>query len=90
MSTIKSPCILVCAIERESGHCYGCGRTRDEIAHWTAFSDEVRDFLMKEELPDRVAALPRRERRQTRRSRMAGTATRRDILDLTAKRTTDS
>ncbi len=66
---IQSPCILVCAIEPTSGHCYGCGRSRDEIAGWTAFSDDQRSALM-DELPQRVAKLERRPRRITRRQRM--------------------
>ena len=79
---INSPCILVCAIEPDSGHCYGCGRTRDEIASWINFSDEVREFLMEEELPSRVAKLERKPRRITKRSRQRGATARRDVLDL--------
>ena len=81
--TIKSPCILVCAIEPESGHCYGCGRNRDEIAHWINFSPEFREQIM-EELPARVAKLERRPRRVTRRSRMRGGTKRRDVLDISS------
>lgn len=66
---MESPCIMICSIELESGHCYGCGRTRDEIAGWTLFSPETRKLLM-DELPARVAKLERRPRRQTKRSRM--------------------
>ena len=29
-----SPCILVCSIDTKTGYCFGCGRTRDEIAAW--------------------------------------------------------
>lgn len=72
MSEIKSPCVLVCAIEPVSGHCYGCGRTREEIGAWMNFSPQVRDHLMAEELPQRVAKLERRPRRVTRRARMRG------------------
>jgi len=74
---IESPCILVCAIEPTSGHCYGCGRTGDEIAAWGLFSPEVRRAVM-EELPARVAKLDRPERRVTKRQRQRernGTAT---------------
>ena len=82
---IKSPCILVCAIEPNSGHCYGCGRSRDEIAAWTQFSPEVREYLMEEELPSRVSKLERRPRRVTRRARMRGVNTkRRDVLDISS------
>ena len=48
------------------------------------FSPEVRDYLMEEELPSRVAKLERRPRRVTRRSRMRGTTKRRDVLDISS------
>ncbi|NKB51238.1 MAG: DUF1289 domain-containing protein [Rhizobiaceae bacterium] len=80
---IKSPCILVCAIEPESGHCYGCGRNRDEIAGWMNFSAEFRDQIM-EELPARVSKLERRPRRVTRRARLRGDTKRRDVLDISS------
>ena len=68
---VKSPCILVCAIEPNSGHCYGCGRSREEIGGWMMMTDAERDAVMAT-LPERVSKLERRPRRQTRRSRMAG------------------
>ena len=67
---IPSPCILVCAIEPQSGWCYGCGRTRAEIGGWTTFTAMERDAVMAQ-LPDRVSSLKRRPRRITRRQRMA-------------------
>lgn len=70
MSSIETPCILVCVLEQNSGHCYGCGRTRDEIAEWTIYSDQQRALLM-DELPARVAKLVRPPRRTTKRRRMA-------------------
>lgn len=79
MTTITSPCVLVCSIEPNSGHCYGCGRTTDEIAGWMGFSVEARAALMEDELPIRVSKLERRPRRVTRRNR---TGARRDVLDL--------
>lgn len=68
---LSSPCILVCAIEPASGHCYGCGRSRDEIAGWVKMTEQQRLDIM-ETLPERVALLERRPRRVTRRQRMAG------------------
>jgi len=68
-TTVKSPCILVCAIEPQSGHCYGCGRSRAEIGAWMHYSDDERDAIMAD-LPARVAKLERRPRRVTRRQRM--------------------
>ena len=82
-SPIASPCILVCAIEPESGHCYGCGSSRDEIAGWINYAPETRTQIM-EELPQRVAKLERRPRRVTRRARMRNQTKRRDTLDLSS------
>jgi predicted Fe-S protein YdhL (DUF1289 family) len=79
MNTIPSPCILVCSIEQNSGHCFGCGRTRDEIADWMSMSGEKRLQLMRE-LPERVARLERRPRRETRRSRLSAGRDRQTVL----------
>ena len=79
-ATIKSPCILVCAIEPASGHCYGCGRSREEIADWINYTVKDRDRIM-EVLPDRVAKLERKPRRVTRRSRQRGAVIRRNAFD---------
>lgn len=54
--TIKSPCILVCQLEWQSGRCFGCGRTGDEIQQWLQFSDAQRDAVMQA-LPERLASL---------------------------------
>lgn len=37
---VPSPCIDVCTIDEASGLCQGCLRTLDEIADWSALSDE--------------------------------------------------
>ena len=52
---IASPCTKVCIIDPRSGLCRGCGRTLDEVARWTSFSDSERDRIMTE-LPQRRAA----------------------------------
>jgi len=67
---IESPCILVCTIEQNSGFCYGCGRTSDEIAQWSVMTPAERNTLM-EILPARVAGLTRKPRRKTRRRERA-------------------
>lgn len=67
--TIESPCILVCAIDQATGYCFGCGRTGAEIADWIAMGAVERRAVM-ERLPERLAAIPRRPRRETRRARM--------------------
>ena len=52
---IESPCVKICTLDARSGLCLGCGRTIDEIARWTAMSDEERTRVMAE-LPARLAA----------------------------------
>lgn len=45
---VKSPCINVCKMDEGSGLCLGCFRTLDEIAGWSASSDQARlDILDK-------------------------------------------
>jgi predicted Fe-S protein YdhL (DUF1289 family) len=67
---IASPCILVCSIDLETGFCFGCGRTREEIADWMNASDARRAEIVAR-LPERMATIKRRPRRETRRARMA-------------------
>ena len=68
--SIESPCILVCSIDMKTGLCFGCGRTRDEIAGWMGYTPEIRRQLMAE-LPARLETVERKPRRETRRQRMA-------------------
>ena len=65
-----SPCILVCSIDLKTGYCFGCGRTRDEIAGWLDYSDGERHSVMQE-LPARLETVERKPRRETRRRQMA-------------------
>jgi predicted Fe-S protein YdhL (DUF1289 family) len=65
-----SPCILVCSIDMKTGYCFGCGRTRDEIAGWIDYSDAERQSIM-DVLATRLEKVERRPRRETRRQRMA-------------------
>lgn len=65
-----SPCILVCAIDDKTGYCFGCGRTRSEIAGWMDLTDTERRALM-ETLPARLKTLERKPRRETKRQRLA-------------------
>ena len=67
---IESPCILVCSIDMKTGYCFGCGRTRDEIAEWIGMTPEQRRAVMVL-LPARLETVERRPRRETRRTRMA-------------------
>lgn len=50
---IETPCVQICQIDEASGLCRGCGRTRGEIARWSAFTSEERRKLMAE-LPARL------------------------------------
>ena len=52
---VKSPCVLVCAVDDESGLCLGCFRTLPEIARWSRYTDPERAAIM--------AALPARKSR---------------------------
>ena len=62
-----SPCQLVCSMERESGLCFGCGRTQDEISYWTMKTQEERDAIFLD-LPGRMPPLLKiREERRARR-----------------------
>ena len=45
---IQSPCKLICELDLEAGLCKGCGRSREEIAMWTRYSDAKRAFVMTE------------------------------------------
>ncbi|MBP1850933.1 DUF1289 domain-containing protein [Rhizobium halophytocola] len=68
---MESPCILVCAMDDDkTGYCFGCGRTRDEIAQWIAYSDAERRSIMQA-LPARLETIERKPRRETRRRRLA-------------------
>lgn len=49
---IATPCVMVCAVDGESGLCLGCFRTLKEIAGWRALSDEARAAVMAD-LPSR-------------------------------------
>jgi predicted Fe-S protein YdhL (DUF1289 family) len=70
MTPIESPCILVCSIDDRTGYCFGCGRTRAEIAAWIGMTSPERRAIMAT-LPARLATVERRPRRETRRARMA-------------------
>jgi len=53
---VVSPCNSVCQLERKSGHCFGCGRTGDEITFWLRYTDAERDTVMAA-LPARLTAM---------------------------------
>ncbi|GAA5540620.1 DUF1289 domain-containing protein [Ochrobactrum soli] len=51
-ATIKSPCILICTMDAETGFCLGCARTLDEITRWSRMSAEEQITVLSL-LPDR-------------------------------------
>jgi predicted Fe-S protein YdhL (DUF1289 family) len=52
---METPCVDVCEIDPASGLCIGCGRSVEEIAHWTEMSPTERRAIM--------AILPARRQR---------------------------
>jgi uncharacterized protein len=56
MPAIDTPCINICTLDPHSGLCLGCGRTLEEIAHWSACSNEERRRVMAL-LAERLRAL---------------------------------
>ncbi|MFC6486579.1 DUF1289 domain-containing protein [Nitratireductor sp. GCM10026969] len=69
MTTVETPCILVCSIDEKTGYCFGCGRTREEIAAWMTMGPDRRQTVMAV-LPDRLSKIVRKPRRETRRRRL--------------------
>ncbi|WP_017931317.1 DUF1289 domain-containing protein [Robiginitomaculum antarcticum] len=53
---IASPCALICTLDLKSELCFGCGRSRAEIARWTRYSDAERAAIMTA-LPARMSKL---------------------------------
>ena len=54
---MESPCINVCVIDANTGLCAGCGRTIEEIAAWSAMTDDERRRILLA-LPDRRRQAP--------------------------------
>ncbi len=46
MAAPESPCILVCTMDAKSGLCLGCHRTLNEIAGWSAASDDEKRAIL--------------------------------------------
>jgi uncharacterized protein len=56
MNIMITPCILICALDDETGFCCGCGRTLDEIGGWAGYTDAERQHVMTA-LPARLQNL---------------------------------
>tara|TARA_S200000501_G_scaffold376796_1_gene432889 strand:- start:958 stop:1158 length:201 start_codon:yes stop_codon:yes gene_type:complete len=59
---LTSPCISVCEINKNSGFCIGCFRTRKEIATWRDL-----DVTDQKELLAQLRLRQGRKKRQNRR-----------------------
>ena len=46
MTTVPSPCVNVCQMNRRTGLCDGCYRTLDEIAVWSRLDDEAKRAMV--------------------------------------------
>jgi len=44
---MMTPCQQICQIDPKSEKCVGCGRTREEITDWQAYTDEQRLDVMQ-------------------------------------------
>lgn len=55
MSAISTPCRQICVMDAARGLCTGCGRTREEIAVWSALDEPTRRRIMVG-LPARMQA----------------------------------
>ncbi|KZE25324.1 uncharacterized protein DUF1289 [Crenobacter luteus] len=55
-----SPCVAVCTTALGDPVCRGCGRTFDEVAHWTALDDDAkRDVWARLEARRRLVEIGR-------------------------------
>jgi len=69
---VVSPCISVCALDKDSGLCTGCWRTREEIRDWTRATSAERLEILERLRERRRAAGKTNERdRRPRRRRRA-------------------
>lgn len=69
MSTIETPCNLICSIDQKTGFCFGCGRTQGEIGHWINYSPKERSSII-EKLSTRMETIEKKPRRVTRRRKV--------------------
>ena len=58
-NSVLSPCIGVCLMDSESGHCRGCFRTLGEIAAWSGATNDDRRAI-RASLPARQALVKQR------------------------------
>jgi len=44
---VASPCVKVCALDRDTGLCSGCFRTTQEIADWIEMTPEQKNATVE-------------------------------------------
>ena len=59
---MKSPCLNVCVIDPISSFCIGCGRTTEEIAGWTQYTDDQRESVTHD-LANRLKKITKNRKR---------------------------
>ncbi|MEM1364970.1 MAG: DUF1289 domain-containing protein [Pseudomonadota bacterium] len=75
IAPVESPCALVCSIDQETGWCYGCARTVDEIMAWIDMSEAERAELVAK-IPERMKNMNRPARKLTKRRELKRQRTR--------------
>ena len=55
-ANIQSPCVKVCIVDGQAGHCVGCGRTLKEIGGWMQLGEAGRRKVISS-LPARMARI---------------------------------
>jgi|TARA_B110000208_G_C11695699_1_gene403988 uncharacterized protein len=43
----KSPCVGICNMSLEGNFCKGCGRSIDQITHWTDYNDKQKKEIIE-------------------------------------------
>lgn len=49
MSDVPSPCTSVCVLD--GSICTGCGRTIEEVIHWSRLTDEEKKIVLRRVAP---------------------------------------
>lgn len=58
LDELASPCIGVCIMDTDRGHCHGCQRTLDEISSWLDYTPAERRAVLEAIEQRRLAADP--------------------------------
>lgn len=66
-SAFASPCVSQCQLDPVTDYCFGCGRTRNEIAIWSSAPNATKIEILAQ-LSDRLSKIEKRPRRVTKRA----------------------